>query len=298
MKSDELKANIREIRKITEDELIHVNDNFIKRCQKCVDSDDITSNSAYNKAYIRFCCEFEFFPEKSLLDFVELPRESTSASENSDLRNANSADIRKSPFAFFIPDVWIAVVLRWRTLNSYFIEDYANLSSRLQRVHNACVRYICNIRKYDHVSPSSQTLSWLRAYSESHRRHDSIDPSSSFVPIPLQRDVIVVHRSVIRKRRRFCIHSAPRMLLADRGEKGETLFGHEGCKQQPHGNAPEYLLGPKSKLSLENKLLVHKVILKPIWTYGIQLWGTASNSNIEILQRYQSKTLRSIATAP
>lgn len=38
----------------------------------------------------------------------------------------------------------------------------ANLSSRLQRVHNACVRYICNIRKYDHVSPSFQTLSWLR----------------------------------------------------------------------------------------------------------------------------------------
>lgn len=59
-----------------------------------------------------------------------------------------------------------------------------------------------------------------------------------------------------------------------------------------------WLLGPKSKLSLENKLLVYKVILKPIWTYGIQLWGTASNSNIEILQRYQSKTLRSIVTAP
>jgi hypothetical protein len=29
-----------------------------------------------------------------------------------------------------------------------------------------------------------------------------------------------------------------------------------------------------------------------------QLWGTASNSNIEILQRFQSKTLRSILNAP
>ncbi|KAJ4427260.1 hypothetical protein ANN_24878 [Periplaneta americana] len=48
--------------------------------------------------------------------------------------------------------------------------------------------------------------------------------------------------------------------------------------------------------STENTL--SRVILKPIWTYGIQLWGTASNSNIEILQRYQSKTLRSIVTAP
>ena len=30
----------------------------------------------------------------------------------------------------------------------------------------------------------------------------------------------------------------------------------------------------------------------------IQLWGTASNSNIEILQRYQSKTIRLILDAP
>lgn len=59
-----------------------------------------------------------------------------------------------------------------------------------------------------------------------------------------------------------------------------------------------WLLGSKSELSLENKLLLYKTILKPVWTYGIQLWGTASNSNIEILQRYQSKTLRLIANAP
>jgi hypothetical protein len=54
----------------------------------------------------------------------------------------------------------------------------------------------------------------------------------------------------------------------------------------------------KSQLSLENKLLVYKVILKPVWTYGIQLWGTASNSNLEILERFQSKVLRIITDAP
>lgn len=59
-----------------------------------------------------------------------------------------------------------------------------------------------------------------------------------------------------------------------------------------------WLLGPNSKLSLENKILIYKTILKPIWTFGIQLWGTASNSNIEILQKYQSKTLRSLVNAP
>lgn len=35
----------------------------------------------------------------------------------------------------------------------------------------------------------------------------------------------------------------------------------------------------------------------PVWTYGIQLWGTASNPNVEILQRFQSKTLRSLLDA-
>lgn len=59
-----------------------------------------------------------------------------------------------------------------------------------------------------------------------------------------------------------------------------------------------WLLGPKSELSLSNKLLIYKAVLKPVWTYGIQLWGTASNSNIEILQRYQSKTLRLCVNAP
>jgi hypothetical protein len=52
-----------------------------------------------------------------------------------------------------------------------------------------------------------------------------------------------------------------------------------------------WLLGRSSRLSLPKKLLLYKTILKPIWTYGIQLWGTASTSNIEILERFQSKAL-------
>jgi hypothetical protein len=60
----------------------------------------------------------------------------------------------------------------------------------------------------------------------------------------------------------------------------------------------DWLLGRKSQLSLSNKLLLYKTILKPIWTYGIQLWGTASTSNIEILECFQSKALRMIVDAP
>lgn len=59
-----------------------------------------------------------------------------------------------------------------------------------------------------------------------------------------------------------------------------------------------WLIGKNSEMTPESKLLLYKAILKPIWTYGIQLWGSASVSNIEILQRFQSKVLRSIVGAP
>ena len=49
---------------------------------------------------------------------------------------------------------------------------------------------------------------------------------------------------------------------------------------------------------MDNKILLYKSILKPVWTYGIQLWGTASITSINIIQRFQNKILRIIADAP
>ena len=31
-----------------------------------------------------------------------------------------------------------------------------------------------------------------------------------------------------------------------------------------------WLLGPKSELSLNNKIILYEAILNPVWTYGIQ----------------------------
>ena len=59
-----------------------------------------------------------------------------------------------------------------------------------------------------------------------------------------------------------------------------------------------WLIGRRSNLSTRNKITLYKTVIKPVWSYGIQLWGTASNSNIEILTRFQSKTLRSLINAP
>ena len=58
-----------------------------------------------------------------------------------------------------------------------------------------------------------------------------------------------------------------------------------------------WLLGHRSKLSVENKLLLYKCVLKPVWTYDIQLWGCAKPSHTQIIQRMQSKIPRSITSA-
>ena len=60
----------------------------------------------------------------------------------------------------------------------------------------------------------------------------------------------------------------------------------------------KWLIGMLSPLSLQNKIIIYKTVLKPVWTYGIELWGCASNSNIEIIQCYQSKILRILTDAP
>jgi hypothetical protein len=59
----------------------------------------------------------------------------------------------------------------------------------------------------------------------------------------------------------------------------------------------KWLLGRKSQLSIENKILVYNQIIKPFWTYGIQLWGCASKSNIQRIQTFQ-KVLKRIVNAP
>ena len=58
-----------------------------------------------------------------------------------------------------------------------------------------------------------------------------------------------------------------------------------------------WLIGKHSPLSLENKLLIYKTVLKPVWTCGIELWGCASKSNMAVIQRYQSRLLRFITSA-
>jgi hypothetical protein len=59
-----------------------------------------------------------------------------------------------------------------------------------------------------------------------------------------------------------------------------------------------WLIGRNSKLSLENKILLYKTIIKPIWTCGAEIWGCASKSNNFIIKKSSSKILCTIANTP
>jgi hypothetical protein len=48
----------------------------------------------------------------------------------------------------------------------------------------------------------------------------------------------------------------------------------------------------------KDKCLLYKCIIKPIWTYGVQLWGCIKPTHTKIIQRIQSKTLRLILNPP
>lgn len=57
----------------------------------------------------------------------------------------------------------------------------------------------------------------------------------------------------------------------------------------------DWLVGRSSRVTLENKTLIYKTIIKPIWTYDIEL--SAGNSNVEILQHFENKALEKITEA-
>jgi hypothetical protein len=57
-----------------------------------------------------------------------------------------------------------------------------------------------------------------------------------------------------------------------------------------------WLIVRNPELSTDNKLHMYKAIFNPMRTYGIELWGTASTSNIEMLERF--KGFQMIVEAP
>lgn len=57
------------------------------------------------------------------------------------------------------------------------------------------------------------------------------------------------------------------------------------------------LLTNNKYTSIKTKLLIYKKLLKPLWTYGLQLWGYAKKSNILKIQTFQNIALRKLTNA-
>lgn len=58
------------------------------------------------------------------------------------------------------------------------------------------------------------------------------------------------------------------------------------------------LISRQRKLGKSNKLVIHKCAIKPIRTYGIQLWGMATKSHIQKMESLPANILRAIINAP
>lgn len=63
-------------------------------------------------------------------------------------------------------------------------------------------------------------------------------------------------------------------------------------------NSMYWLLGRNSQLSVQNKVLVYKQVIRPVWIYGIQLWGCTKKSNYACIQKFQNRVLRNMVNAP
>ena len=62
------------------------------------------------------------------------------------------------------------------------------------------------------------------------------------------------------------------------------------CLIKPKPNTPN--------TAIKTKLLIYKTLLKPLWSYGLQLWGNAKKTNILKIQTFQNIALRKIINAP
>ncbi|GFX14183.1 RNA-directed DNA polymerase from mobile element jockey [Trichonephila clavipes] len=58
------------------------------------------------------------------------------------------------------------------------------------------------------------------------------------------------------------------------------------------------LVGRRSPLSLENKVILCKQILRPVITYGSPVWGAAATTHMKKIQVIQNKILRVMTNAP
>ncbi|GBL75092.1 RNA-directed DNA polymerase from mobile element jockey [Araneus ventricosus] len=88
---------------------------------------------------------------------------------------------------------------------------------------------------------------------------------------------------------------------------GLILDNKLSCRQHIKHNSEKFwnkvhliipLIGRHSCLSLNNKVLMNKQVLRPILTYATQIWGLSAKTHRKKIQTLQNKILRMMTNAP
>ncbi|CAH1391417.1 unnamed protein product [Nezara viridula] len=78
----------------------------------------------------------------------------------------------------------------------------------------------------------------------------------------------------------------------------EPPYQTETTRNRPTFSITAALIDKRTKLPTIYKRLTYITIIRSIWTYGIELWGSTKPSNSSRIQSLQSKILRKILNAP
>ena len=162
--------------------------------------------------------------------------------------------------------------------NSVFADDTAILTND-KDLNTATNRLQKHIDKL-----SSWTTQWKIALNTNKSVHINFTLRKE-KPIPL-----VLHGAVIP-------YQTTVKYLGVHFDQRLTWRDHIMAKTKTAGlkfRAYYWLMGKHSSLSLENKRLMYMMIIRPTWSYAAPVWSTASQSNINILERRQNITIRSM----
>jgi len=165
------------------------------------------------------------------------------------------------------------------------VADYAD-DKAIMSIHENPVTASANLQS--HLDLLSQWYTkWRIKLNHSKSVHTTFSLKHGFcppvtvdnIPIPMSNSVKYLG-IILDKRLTWNQHiKSKRLILNSRSRSLKNLITNNKCS------------------SLKTKLLIYKSLLKPIWSYGLQFWGTAKKTNLNKIQAYQNITLRKITNA-
>lgn len=150
--------------------------------------------------------------------------------------------------------------------------SYPDANDKLQLSLNALNKWTKKWRIQINPSKSKNVVFTLRKFS--------------YAPVKLNGTIIPLHQSAkylgitLDAKLNWSEHISAKK--AQSSEKLRSLY---------------WILNKNSPVNLETKRLIYMTIVKPIWTYGLIIWGTASKSNLQKIIRSENKVLRTMVGA-